>query len=104
VARWTRLIIRNRRRVLLAWLIVFVLGATASAGLGDLLTNRFSVPGSDAQRGGDILEDRIDDGGGSFTLVFEATRGSVREPAFRQRAQRAAARARARSTVRVPGP
>jgi uncharacterized membrane protein YdfJ with MMPL/SSD domain len=93
VARWTRLIIRNRRRVLLAWLIVFVLGGTASAGLGDLLTNRFSVPGSDAQRGGDILEDRIDDGGGSFTLVFEGTRGSVREPAFRQRAQRAAARA-----------
>ena len=93
MARWTRVVVRNRKKVLLAWLVVFVLGGAASAGLGDLLTNRFSVPGSEAQRGADTLEDRMGQGHGSFTLVFEATRGTVRDQSFRADARQAAARA-----------
>jgi RND superfamily putative drug exporter len=69
------------------------MGGAASAGLGDLLTNRFSVPGSEAERGADLLEDRLGEGGGFYTLVFEATSGSARDPAFRREARRAAVRA-----------
>src|SRR5436309_36367 len=96
MARWTRFVVRNRRKVLLAWLVVFLLGATASASLGDLLTNRVAVPGSDAQKGADLIEERMNDkAAGTFTLVFQATRGSSKDPAFTHSEQAAAARAAA---------
>ena len=41
---WTRRIIHHRKKVLVAWLVLLVLGGMASAALGDLLSNRFSVP------------------------------------------------------------
>jgi uncharacterized membrane protein YdfJ with MMPL/SSD domain len=94
VARWTRFVVRNRKKVLLAWLVALVLGGAASAGLSDLLTNRFSVPGSEAQKGADLVKDRMgDDHSGSFTLVFKATQGSPRDSAFIQSAEAAGQRA-----------
>jgi putative drug exporter of the RND superfamily len=94
--RWTRLVFRNRKKILLAWLVALVLGGTASAGLADLLSNRFSVPGSEAQKGADLVENRMgDDHSGSFTLVFETTGGSTRDPAFSRSAEAAAHRAAA---------
>ena len=45
MARWTRTVIRHRKKVLALWAIVFVVAGMASSGLGDLLTNRFSVRG-----------------------------------------------------------
>jgi RND superfamily putative drug exporter len=94
VARWTAGVIRHRKKVLLAWLVVFVLAGTASASLGDLLTNRFAVPGSDAQKGSDLIKDRMGDNGqGAFTLVFQATRGSTSDAAFTRAATAAANRA-----------
>jgi uncharacterized membrane protein YdfJ with MMPL/SSD domain len=94
VDRWTRTVIRHRKKVLLAWLVVFVLAGTASAGLGDLLTNRFAVPGSESQKGSDLVKHRMGDNGqGAFTLVFQTTRGSTRDPAFTRSVTAAADRA-----------
>jgi uncharacterized membrane protein YdfJ with MMPL/SSD domain len=83
VRRWTRSIIRNRKKVLLAWFVVFVFGAAGAANLGGLLTNRFSVPGSEAERGLDIAKQRFGEhGDGNFTLVLHARRGTPRDPSF----------------------
>src|SRR3712207_3277064 len=93
VARWTRFVIRNRKKVLALWAIVFVISGMASSGLADLLTNRFSVPGSDAEKGLDLLKDRFGErGDGGFTLVFQPTGDRGDDPAFQRDAQAAADR------------
>ena len=106
--RWTRAVIANRKKVLVAWLVLFVLGGYGASHLGDLLTNRFSVPGSDAERGLNLLKNRFHErGDGAFTLVFQsekpivvatpaaagANRTPVISPAFRAKAERAAKQA-----------
>jgi putative drug exporter of the RND superfamily len=94
VERWTRTVIGHRKKVLLAWLVVFVLGGAASAGLGDLLTNRFSVPGAESQKGADLIEQRMDDeSSGAFTLVFQSAGGTAQDPAAVRSAEAAATRA-----------
>jgi uncharacterized membrane protein YdfJ with MMPL/SSD domain len=118
--RWTRAIIANRKKVLVAWLVLFALGAYATSSLGDLLTNRFSVPGSDAERGLDLLKDRFNErGDGAFTLVFQSERPIAAapaqraqsqgapppiSPAFRREATRAAAQAATAIDGAKPGP
>ena len=92
--RWTRTVISNRKKVLLAWLLLFLFGGYGASHLGDLLTNRFSVPGSDAERGLDLLKERLNErGDGAFTLVFRTDRPVAGTPAFRKRAAATAARA-----------
>jgi putative drug exporter of the RND superfamily len=69
---WTRFVVRRRGAILAGWLVLFVLGAAGAANLGGLLSNRFSVPGSESDRGLNILKDRMGDrSDGSFTLVVE---------------------------------
>jgi RND superfamily putative drug exporter len=69
---WTRFVLRHRGAILAGWLVVFVLGAAGAANLGGLLSNRFTVPGSDSDRGLNILKDRMGDrADGAFTLVVE---------------------------------
>ena len=68
--RWTGFVIAHRKRILAGWLVLFVLGAAAAANLGGLLSNRFSVPGSESERGLNLLKDRMGDrSDGAFTLV-----------------------------------
>src|SRR6185369_8497910 len=68
--RWTGFVIAHRKRIVAAWLVLFVLGAVAAANLGGLLSNRFSVPGSESERGLNLIRDRMGDrSDGSFTLV-----------------------------------
>src|ERR687886_216255 len=94
MTRWTRFIVRNPKKVLVAWLIVAVVGGAGASSLGSLLTNRFSVPGSDAERGRDLLKTHFGErSDGAFSLVFQSTGGSTRDPAFVRAADRAAARA-----------
>jgi uncharacterized membrane protein YdfJ with MMPL/SSD domain len=91
--RWTRLVIRNRKKVLLAWLAALLLAGYASSGLSDLLTNRFSVPGSDAEKGLDLLKDEFGErGDGGFTLVVEPRSGKPSDPTLMRAAQKAADR------------
>ncbi|MDF2752687.1 MAG: hypothetical protein K0S82_1070, partial [Gaiellaceae bacterium] len=51
-----RTMIRFRWFVLATWLVVVVVSGMASAGLNDLLTNRFVLPGSESEKAGDILK------------------------------------------------
>jgi RND superfamily putative drug exporter len=94
VQRWTRAAIRNRKKVLLVWIVLLVIGAAGAANLGSLLTNRFSVPGSEAEKGLDVAKARFGEhGDGDFTLVTRATGGSARDPAFVAATQAGARRA-----------
>src|SRR3954451_21700024 len=95
MARWTGFVIAHRRRVLAVWLVLFALGGFAAANLGGLLTNRFSVPGADSERGLELLRDRMSDrSDGAFTLVAAGVDGPA------ERAAVAAAAARGARTVR----
>jgi uncharacterized membrane protein YdfJ with MMPL/SSD domain len=70
--RWTRFVVAHRWVVLALWLVLFLLGAWGTSSVGKLLTNRFSVPGSDSERGLNVLRDRFHErGDGSFTLVMQ---------------------------------
>ena len=102
--RWTRAVIANRKKVLAAWIVLFALGGYGASHLGELLTNRFSVPGSDAERGLDVLKERFNErADGAFTLVFQSRRpivvasrnggppSATLSPAFRAEATRAVA-------------
>jgi putative drug exporter of the RND superfamily len=105
VEAWTRRIIRHRKKVLAAWLILFLVGGYGAANVGKLLSNRFSVPGSDAERGLDLLKNRFDErGDGAFTLVFQADRPVAGTPAFKRRATAAAAEAAGAVDGAKPGP
>ncbi|HEX7299242.1 MAG TPA: MMPL family transporter [Solirubrobacteraceae bacterium] len=91
MARWTRAVIRHRRPIIAAWLVLFVLGGAAASNLGGLLTNRFVVPGSDSQRGLDLLKQRMHErSDGSFTLVVQGQNGPPARAAVAAAAQRAA--------------
>jgi len=92
--RWTRFIVRHRKKVLVAWVVPLVLGGAAWSGLSGLLSNQFSVPGSEAQRGLDLAKSHFGEhGDGDFTLVAQAIQGSARSPAFIATAEAAAQRA-----------
>jgi RND superfamily putative drug exporter len=91
MARWTLSVIRHRRPIIAAWLVLLVLGGYAAANLGDLLSNRFSVPGSDAERGLDLLKNRMHErSDGAFTLVAQGTNGPPAPAAVAAAAQRGA--------------
>ncbi|HJS69989.1 MAG TPA: MMPL family transporter [Gaiellaceae bacterium] len=78
--RWTRAMIRYRWAVLAVWAVVFLASAAATAGLSDLLTNRFTLPGTDTARAERILEEEFGQKTtGSFTIVARGEPGSARE-------------------------
>jgi uncharacterized membrane protein YdfJ with MMPL/SSD domain len=89
----TRLVLRHRYAVLGVWLVVFVVAGWASSQLADLLTNRFTLPGTDTRRAEVILEDRFGQKStGSFTIVVQSDgRARVLVPRVREAAERAAA-------------
>jgi putative drug exporter of the RND superfamily len=89
----TRLVLRHRFAVLGVWLVVFVVAGWASSQLADLLTNRFTLPGTDTRRAEVILEDHFGQKStGSFTIVVESNgRARVLLPQVRAAAERAAA-------------
>jgi uncharacterized membrane protein YdfJ with MMPL/SSD domain len=69
--RWTRFVLRHRRLVLGVWIVIFLTGGALSASLNSLLSNEFTVPGTDSEDVRATLEQRFgqrDDG--SFLVVF----------------------------------
>jgi uncharacterized membrane protein YdfJ with MMPL/SSD domain len=91
MVRWTGFVIAHRKRIVAVWLLLFVLGGWAAAGLGDLLTNRFSVPGAESERGLELLKDRMGErSDGAFTLVATGVDSAADRAAFAAAAQRAA--------------
>ncbi len=85
--RWTRAVLRFRVPILLCWLAVLTVGVVASIRLPGLLSNTFTVPGTDSDRARVILArefgERPD---GVFTVVFPVAHPSDR--AVRARLQR----------------
>ena len=50
MAGWTRLALRFRWPILAFWLVVLLAGGIATAKLTPLLSNTFTVPGTDSER------------------------------------------------------
>src|SRR5919108_665474 len=74
--RLTRTMIRHRWAVISTWAVIFVVSGWTMSGLSKLLTNRFSIPGSDTAHAEKILQDeygRRSDG--SFQIVARANPG-----------------------------
>jgi len=90
--RLTHFVLRHRWPVVAIWVAVFVLSVLASSRLSDLLTNRFTLPGTDTHRAEVILEDHFGQStDGTFTVVVEST-GQAEElvPAVEEAAARGA--------------
>jgi RND superfamily putative drug exporter len=91
MARWTDFVIAHRGRILAVWLVLFLLGGYAAGNLGGLLSNRFSVPGSESENGLNLLKDRMGDrSDGSFTLVASGVGGAADRQAVQAAALRGA--------------
>jgi RND superfamily putative drug exporter len=96
--RWTRAVLRFRWGILVAWLIVLVVGAFAFSRLSSLLSNEFSVPGTDSERARTILERHFHDrSDGAFTVVFRVRGGVDRHVAVRLQA------ALEHAAIQIPG-
>ena len=92
--RWTRNMIRYRWAVVAVWSVIFLVSVVAMSGLADLLTNRFTLPGTDTHRAETILEDHFGQKTtGSFTIVARGEPGAA--PALVGPVRQAAARASA---------
>jgi RND superfamily putative drug exporter len=90
--RWTRFVLRHRWPVLGAWLVVLVGGLLAFRALTPLLSNTFTVPGTDSERVRTLLERHFGDrSDGSFTVVFRTP--DARDARTRVRLQHALSKA-----------
>ena len=92
--RLTRLMIRYRWAVVAVWLVVLLGGGCASTKLARMLSNTFTVPGTDSERARTILQQHFGDrSDGEFTVVFRTpTRADPRRSARLAGAARRAAR------------
>src|SRR5436305_1368175 len=89
--RSTAFVLRHRGVVLGVWVLLLALGGLAASNLGSLLSNRFSVPGSESERGLNLLRDRLHERvDGAFTLVAQARGGTVNVSGVEGAAQRGA--------------
>ncbi len=76
MARWTRLVLRFRWPILVFWLVVVLAGGYAAAHLSPLLSNTFTVPGTDSERARTILQERFGDrSDGEFLIVYRIVSG-----------------------------
>ena len=90
--RWSRSVIRLRWVVLAAWIVLVAAAGTASAGLPDLLTNRFVLPGAESEKAAKVLEEHFGQKPeGAFSVVVQGSPGSAQSLLAPTR--RAAARA-----------
>ncbi len=75
IEAWTRGCLRFRWPILAFWLCVLLAGGYATAHISSLLSNTFTVPGTDSERVRSILEREFGDrSDGSFTVVFALAR------------------------------
>jgi uncharacterized membrane protein YdfJ with MMPL/SSD domain len=78
VARWTRLVLRLRWPILGAWLVVLLVGGFATTKLTPLLSNTFTVPGTDSERARTILQDHFGDrSDGEFLIIYKIRNGTA---------------------------
>jgi putative drug exporter of the RND superfamily len=106
---WTRFVLRFRWPIVVGWLVVLLAGGYASSNLSSLLSNTFTMPGTDSERARAILERRYGDrSDGVFTAVFKVSNADdratqVRLQAAVDRAAKQVPTGRARPLVRGSG-
>src|ERR671934_484390 len=99
--RWTRFVLRFRWPIVACWLVVLLAGGFAFLRVSSLLSNEFSVPGTDSERARTILEHHFGDrSDGAFTIVFRL-RDRVDRPTY-VRLQRSVDRAASRLPDSTP--
>jgi len=70
-------VFRHRKAVVAFWAVVFVAGGFASSKLSAILSNTFSVPGTQSEQVRTTLEQHFGDrSDGSFTVVFALSPGA----------------------------
>ena len=80
VARWC---FRNRKFVLLAWLVALVLVGGIARSLGSTYTNNFSLPSTDSSQALAIVKaDFPTQSGDSDQIVVQAKKGVLADPAL----------------------
>jgi uncharacterized membrane protein YdfJ with MMPL/SSD domain len=77
MARWTRLVLRFRWPILAFWLVVLLAGGVATSKLTPLLSNTFTVPGTDSERARTILQQHFGDrSDGEFLVIYRVRNGT----------------------------
>src|SRR5690348_5683429 len=72
MAGWTRVVLRFRWPILGAWLLILLAGGLATTKLPPLLSNTFTVPGTDSERARPILQDHFGDrSDGEFLTIYK---------------------------------
>jgi RND superfamily putative drug exporter len=72
VARWTGFVLRFRWPILVFWLAVILTGGYATSKVSALLSNTFTVPGTDSERARAILQDHFGDrSDGEFLIIYK---------------------------------
>ena len=83
--RWGRSAARHPWRMIFAWLVVVIAVVGLQRSIGDSTSDKFNIPGTEAQRGLDLLNDRFPSQGGSTGQVVFADRdGDVTDATARQ--------------------
>ena len=78
MARWTRFVLRFRWPILAFWLVVLLAGGFATSKLTPLLSNTFTVPGTDSERARTILQDHFGDrSDGEFLVIYKIRNGTA---------------------------
>jgi RND superfamily putative drug exporter len=100
VRRLARFSFRRRRLVLLAWIVALLVAGGALSGVGAGYEDSFSLPDTESTRALSLLQDVSPAASGDqLTAVVHVERGSVTDPAARQRFTRALAAAEKLGTV-----
>ena len=83
--RWGRSAARHPWRMIFAWLVVVIAVVGLQRSIGDSTSDKFNIPGTEAQRGIDLLNDRFPSQGGSTgQVVFADPDGNVTDATARQ--------------------
>jgi RND superfamily putative drug exporter len=94
VASWTRVVLRFRWPILGLWLAVLLAGGYASSKVSPLLSNTFTVPGTDSEHARHILQEHFGDrSDGEFLVVYKLRDASTGVRPKLERSLQQAARA-----------
>src|SRR5438309_3646956 len=78
MAALARFVLRFRWPILGFWLVVLLAGGFASSRLTPLLSNTFTVPGTDSEQARTILQKHFGDrSDGEFLVVYRITNGTA---------------------------
>src|SRR5918911_2882832 len=86
--RWTRAVLRYRWVVVACSVVAIAAGFVANSRLTDLLSNTFTVPGTDSERARTILQDHFGDrSDGEFLVIFKGGSPAQLQPTLARAAK-----------------